>query len=437
VAALLDHAAMGDEQATIVFFPEGAFGPTNNCIGIGDVLRRRGHRVVFVVEESFAGTLETQGFEERLMRLTPPPETEEAPGQFWKDFIRDTAPVFRKSTREQLGEFIAPTFQALIDGARYVDERLREIIGELEPDLIVVAFPALLASGRPWARIVSCNPAEVKDPLVPPPFSGLPSEDRGEWEEYWRAYRGAHREMHKEFSEFCRERGAPALPADDFIHESEWLNMYLYPDEVDYRRGRALGPRWHNLQASVRATDPAWEVPEKLRDGEGPLLYLSLGSLGSADVELMEKLVAELAEAPYRVVVSKGPQATEFELADNMEGAEFLPQTEVLPKVDLVITHGGNNTVTESLYFGKPMVVLPIFWDQHDNAQRLDETGFGVGLDTYRHSGEELTSAIDRLLANQGLRTRLATTSQRLQAARGTERAADLIEATVREAAAD
>ncbi len=72
--------------STIVFFPEGAFGPTNNCVGIGDVLRARGHRVVFILEESFAGTLEAQGFEERLMRLTPPPETEEVPGQFWKEF---------------------------------------------------------------------------------------------------------------------------------------------------------------------------------------------------------------------------------------------------------------------------------------------------------------------------------------------------------------
>jgi MGT family glycosyltransferase len=429
---------MEGNGSTIVFFPEGAFGPTNNCVGIGNVLRRRGHRVVFIVEESFAGTLEAQGFEERLMRLTPPPETEEAPGQFWKDFIRDTAPVFRKSTTEQLAEFIAPTFEALVDGARYVDDRLLEIIEELQPDLViednVVSFPALLASGRPWARIASCNPAEMKDPEVPPTFSGLPSANRSGWEPFREAYREAHRELHASFSEFCVERGAPPPPADDFIHESEWLNLYLYPDEVDYPRARPLGPKWHNLQSSVRETDPAWELPAELREGEGPLLYLSLGSLGSADVELMRKLVAELAEAPYRIVVSKGPQHAEFELAGNMVGEEFLPQTEVLPKVDLVITHGGNNTVTECLHFGKPMVVLPIFWDQHDNAQRIEETGFGARLDTYRHSGEELPGAIDRLLADDSLRARLAATSERLHGARGTERAADLIEATVRDA---
>jgi UDP:flavonoid glycosyltransferase YjiC (YdhE family) len=42
---------------TLVFFPEGAFGPTNNCVGIAAVLRARGHRIVFVIEDSFAGTL--------------------------------------------------------------------------------------------------------------------------------------------------------------------------------------------------------------------------------------------------------------------------------------------------------------------------------------------------------------------------------------------
>ena len=98
---------------TIVFFPEGAYGPTNNCVAIGESLRDRGARVVFVVEESFAGTLEARGFEERLMRLGPASEVEEAPGQFWKDYIRETAPVFRRPTIEQLSGFIEPTFQAL------------------------------------------------------------------------------------------------------------------------------------------------------------------------------------------------------------------------------------------------------------------------------------------------------------------------------------
>ena len=422
-----------DVPLTVVFFPEGAYGPTNNCVGIGDVLRRRGHRVVFIAEESFAGTLEEKGFEERLMRLTSPAEAEEDPGQFWKDFIRDTAPVFRKPTIEQLGGFIAPTFEALCDGARYVDERLVEIIAEVDPDVIVednvVSFPALPASGRPWVRIVSCNPAEVKDPLVPPPFSGYPVADRDSWDAYRAEYARALGPLQRGFDEFCRERGAPPLSELEFIHSSPHLNLWLYPTEVDYRREHALGGLWHNLEASVRSTDSEWTLPESLAEADGPLLYLSLGSLGSADVELMRSLIGSLADSRFRVIVSMGPQHGELELAPNMAGAEFLPQTSILPGVDLVITHGGNNTVTECLHFGKPMVVLPLFWDQYDNAQRIDETGFGARLDTYAHAPAELHAAIERLLADEPLLAQLDAVSRRLRSTPGTERAAELIEA--------
>jgi len=40
--------------------------------------------------------------------------------------------------------------------------------------------------------------------------------------------------MHAEFDAFCRGRGAPPLPDLEFIHESPWLNLYLYPGEADY-----------------------------------------------------------------------------------------------------------------------------------------------------------------------------------------------------------
>jgi MGT family glycosyltransferase len=420
------------EPKTIVFFPEGAFGPTNNCIGIGEVLRRGGHRVVFVVEESFAGTLDEKGFEERLMRLAPPPEVPEEPGQFWKDFIRETAPVFRESTFDQLGDFMAPTWEALLDGARYVDERLVEIFDELQPDAIVednvCAFPAIPASGRPWVRIVSCNPLEIKDPELPPPYSGLPLDDRSSWDEYRREYRRVIDELQAGFSEFCVERGAPPLPEGEMIHSSDWLNLYLYPREIGYPRSLPLGPTWHNLESSVRETDAEWDPPPELADRDGSLIYVSLGSLGSGDVPLMKRLVEALARTPHRYVVSKGPQHSEYELADNMVGEEFLPQVSVLPQADLVITHGGNNTTTESLHFGKPMVVLPIFWDQHDNAQRIDETGFGTRLPTYAFEDGDLSAAIDRLLGDGRLGARLTDVSKRLQATPGNERAAGLIE---------
>jgi MGT family glycosyltransferase len=396
------------------------------------VLQQQGHRVVFIVEESFAGTLEAKGFEERLMRLGPAPEVPEEPGQFWKDFIRDTAPVFRQSTFDQLGSFIAPTWQALLDGARYVDDRLRDILGDLEPDVIVednvCSFPAIPASGRPWVRIVSCNPLEAKDPSLPPPFSGLPADDAEQWASFRSEYAQQIGEMQTSFSDFCRDRGAPPLPDGEMIHESPWLNLTIYPAELDYRRSTPLPATWHNLETSVRATDEEWSPPEHRR----PLIYVSLGSLGSADVRLMRRLVEALASTPYDFVVSKGPQHDQYELAENMTGEEFLPQVSVLPHVDAVITHGGNNTTTECMWHGKPMLVLPIFWDQHDNAQRVHETGFGLRLPTYTFTDEQLDQALGTLLADAALRHRVAAAGERLRSSSGTARAAELIEQLAR-----
>lgn len=427
---------MPGDTRTIVFFPEGAFGPTNNCVGIGNVLRERGHRVVFVVEESFAGTLEARGFEEALMRLSPPPTVPEVPGQFWKDFIRDTAPEFRRPTIEQLGSFLEPTWQALIDGSMYVDDRLREIFDDLRPDAIVqdnvVAFAAVATSGHPWARIVSCNPLELKDDALAPVFSGHPSADRSGWAAFWAEYDRVLGPQVEGFDAWLRERGAPALPGPrDYIWESPYLDLYLYPEEADYSRARPLPPTFHRLDAAVRSVTEAYAEHARLGRG-GALVYLSLGSLGSADVELMRRLIDVLAATPHRYIVSKGPQHELIELADNMVGAEFLPQPAILPQVDLVITHGGNNTVTESWYFGKPMVVLPLFWDQYDNAQRVDELGLGVRLRTYDFDDAELTGAIDRLLADRALADRLGRMAARLRATPGTVRGADLIERLAR-----
>ena len=427
---------MSAERPTVIFFPEGAYGPTNNCIGIGRILRERGVRVVFVVEESFAGTLEAKGFEERLMRLQPPPEKPEEPGQFWKDFIANTAPHFREPTFEQIQTLIRPIWQSLIDGAIYVEPRLREIFAELRPDVIVednvVAFPAVVTAGCPWVRIVSCNPLEIPDPDLPPALSGLPTGDRSQWaawrEEYWRH----HADLHANFDEFVQSNGAPPLPERQFIWESPYLNLYLYPEELDYQRSRPLTPTWHRIDSSVRDTEPPFTIPEQLQ-GEGKLVYVSLGSLGSAEPELMNRLVRLFATTPHRVIISLGPQKGQIDLSDNIWGDEYLPQPSILPLVDAVVTHGGNNTTTECMHFGKPMLVLPLFWDQHDNAQRVQECDAGYRLDSYGFSDDQFYQALDDLLGNEERRQRLQRAAARIQAADGRRKAADLIERLARE----
>jgi len=438
------------EPLTILFMPESAYGPTNNCVGIGDVLRRRGHRVVFAAEASWRGKLAPLGFIEDLVDLAAPADPDGGPedgseeaepegtgdaGQFWKEFIARTAPEFRKPTIEQLDTWIRPVWAELIDGARYCHDQLTEIIARVRPDVIiednVVAFPALMTAGVPFVRIVSCQPLEIKDPALPPAFSGYPAGDQAGWAEFRAEYDRVHRSLWAEFDAWVTEQGAPPLPDLEFIHEGA-AGLYVYPELADYRRARPLGPGWLRLDSSVRETEAAFTVPDDLAGGGGALIYFSLGSLGSADIGLMRRIIGCLADTPHRYIVSKGPLHAEIELAANMWGAEFVPQTSVLPLTDLVITHGGNNTTTEALHFGKPMVVLPLFWDQHDNAQRMDELGLGARLDTYGFADGDLHGAIDRLLGDDALRARLAASAARIQARQGLRTAADLIERTAR-----
>lgn len=424
------------QSLTVLFLPESAHGPTNQCIGIGKVLLDRGHTVVFAAERSWEGKLAPHGFVEALVDLAEPdPDaSEDAAGQFWIDFINETAPEFRKPTIEQLESFVQPTYQALIDGAKYAEPQLRRIIDEHRPDVIVednvVSFPALMTSGAPFVRIVSCNPLEIRGDGVAPVFSGYPAADRSEWGEFLSRFDKTHQATWDDFNRWVQEQGAPALPARDFIHTSPVANLYVFPEELDYLEDRALDQTWHRMDSSVRETDDEWSLPEQWlsRSDDSAVIYLSLGSLGGADIALLQRLIDVLATTPHKVVVSMGPRADEIRLAENMVGSDFVPQTRVIPNADLVITHGGNNTTTESLHFGKPMIVLPLFWDQYDNAQRVHETGYGVRLATYDFTDEELLGAIDRLLGDADLRARAAATGEAIRARDGLRVGATVVE---------
>ena len=111
-----------------------------------------------------------------------------------------------------------------------------------------------------------------------------------------------------------------------------------------------------------------------------------------------------------------------------MVGSQFLPQINIIPQVDLVITHGGNNTTTEAMHYGKPMILLPLFWDQYDNAQRMHELGFGVRLATYAFTDEEMHKALESLLNDEALAKKMRENAAQIQSRDGLGVASALIE---------
>jgi UDP:flavonoid glycosyltransferase YjiC (YdhE family) len=99
----------------------------------------------------------------------------------------------------------------------------------------------------------------------------------------------------------------------------------------------------------------------------------------------------------------------------------------VVAQSSLFIHHGGNNSFCEALYHGVPSLIMPYCWDGHDNAQRAVATGVGRSMHRSAWEPDDLRAAIEALLGDTALRSRLAGISARMKADPGTTRAAQSI----------
>ena len=201
----------------------------------------------------------------------------------------------------------------------------------------------------------------------------------------------------------------------EYIHT--YLNLLLYPEPLQYSRRRALDPeKFVYLDGCVRTESEEYEIPSFAENDDAPLVYFSFGSLGVADVDLIKRMIEVLGKAPYRVLVNVGDYLDQYdEPPGNVHIADWFPQPAVIPQCDVVIQHGGNNSLNETLYFGKAPLVMPFVWDGHDNATRMNDTGHGIGMHRYEWSDDELLSNIEHLRTDASIQARIAKTSQHMQ----------------------
>ena len=421
---------------TIAFFPEGAFGPALNSVGIAQACTEMGHKCVFLTDPGFAGVFEGYGFEERTVNLSEPASPEEM-AQYWQDFINGHIPNFNKTPYEQIDNYVKECWEAIVDTAKWAEKDLPAVLDDLDPDLIcvdnVVLFPAIKKYGVPWIRIISCSENEITDPSIPPHLSGCGEDDHACFETYRNRFNEVISEIHDDFNQFLATCDLPPYEIGEFFEASPFMNLLLYPQPLQFDRSKPLDPAtFQYLEGCVRQEEE-YEIPEFKRCNDEPLIYLSFGSLGSGDTGLIKRMINLLGTLDYRVLVNVGDYQDDYDTPpDNVHIQSWYPQPSVIQQSAAVIHHGGNNSFNECLYFGKPALIMPYVWDGHDNATRVQETGHGLKLHRSNWSDDEFSAALNTLLSDSAMHQRLQHTSARMQAADGRKKAARLIDEIVR-----
>ncbi len=417
---------------TIVFFPEAAFGPALNCVGIAQVLKAAGHRPVFICDKGFKGVFAGYGFEERLVDMSGGMSDEEV-AQFWVNFIAERQPAFKLSPIEQLPEYVIPVWDAIVDSAINAEVDLQKHLSELKPDLIavdnVILFPAIKHANCPWVRIISCSENEVPDPDIPPHLSGCHEDDRDGFEAFENRFLELVKPVHARFNAFLASVNHAAYPLGQFFETSPTLNLLLYPEPLKFKRRHPLDEkRFQYLEGCVRQEAP-YAIPVFGPEfDDKPLIYVSFGSLGAADVELYQRMIKLFGTLPYRFLMNVGDYLKSYvDVPVNVHLESWYPQPSVVPLIDLFIHHGGNNSFNEALYFGKPALIMPFCWDGLDNASRIHDTEFGEQLPRYNWTDTELITTISDLLDDDSMHARLQILSTHMQMQRGTEKAAKLL----------
>ena len=419
------------ESKTFAFFPEAAFGPALNSVGIAQAVTAMGHRAVFLSDPGFVEVYQGYGFEAHPVALSEPMEPE-AMAKFWEDFINGHIPNFRKTPTEQIDTYVRDCWEAIVDSAKWAEKDLPAVLDAIRPDVIavdnVILFPAIKQYGKPWVRVISCSENEIEDDAIPPHLSGMAVGDRAGHAAFRERFNSVIKPLHDDFNAFLKSRGEDPYPLGQFFEASPWLNLLLYPKPVAYDRKDPLDPpRFHYLEGCVR-TEAPYTLPDFAANPDGPLVYISFGSLGAGDTDLLKRLVAAMGRSRFRALVNVGDYRDQYtDVPPNVVLESWFPQPSVLPQVDVVIHHGGNNTFTECLYFGKPAIVMPFVWDGHDNAMRIQETGHGLRAPRYDWTDEDLIARIETCLTDRAMQDRLAATAKHMQAQPGPEKAARLL----------
>ncbi|MEK9169176.1 MAG: macrolide family glycosyltransferase, partial [Patescibacteria group bacterium] len=336
-----------------VFLTIPAFGHINPMLPIMTELVNQGHKVIVYNNPEFKKIITKTGAEFRL-----PPIKIIMPD--FKEF-KDSFKIAERSL--EVTKTFTPT--------------MIEIFKKEKPDCIIHD------SLSPWSKIISQHlkiPAVTLVPSMAINQSVL-LKSKINTEVFFEIISKFKRfiNIYRQFNDVFNKYGIRPPSIIDIFSSKEDLNIVFTSRSIQIEES-SFKSEYKFVGPSIYKRNEQ-SLEKKLFENKSKKIYISLGTIYNDDINFYKTCFNVFGNTGDQIFMSIGKDIKRSDLGkipNNFYVDEYLPQLQILKKANLFLTHGGMNSINESLYYGVPMIVFPQMLEQKANAYRIEELGAGI-----------------------------------------------------------
>ena len=382
----------------IVFFCIPAHGHTNPTLGVVQELVSRGHQVWYYSYHAMRDKIESAG-----ATFVP-----------CEDYDMEQRLLPKDAAR--VGKDLAFSAKILVETTLALDDKVCADMERLKPDCIVADSMAV------WGKAVALK---LGIPFVSSTTTFAFNQysarimKRSVVELFKMAF--SMPKITKQIKRLQR-RGYPVKSILDIIQNDNNTHTVVYTSPQFQPCSETFSDKYAFVGPSIR---PAADRIEKKKD---KLIYISMGTVNNDMMPLYKRCLSALADTDYQVIMSVGDFVSieAFgKLPENISVFSQVDQIAVLQQADVFVSHCGMNSVSESLFFGVPLVMLPQTAEQRGVAERVYQLGAGIKL--IKADRSSIKNAIEEIFADGAYKQKAAEISVGFRHCPGAKGAADKI----------
>lgn len=415
-----DTSYSHQKERTILLCAIDSAGDVNPFIAIGQELRKRGHRVVLCTSQYFESHARRAGLEfiglgtaEDYLLIIEDPKLWE-PETGFKVFAERVILPILQPAYDAIKEFDPAQTLLVAQGSVFAAHIAHEKFKF--PFVTIQLQPAAFRSVYEFPMLPSWMPRTLKRFLINASDHFV-----------------IDRALAPEINRFRKEQSLPPVKHifGDWMH-SPLATIGLFPDwfaspQPDWPpQTRLTGFIFHDKR------DDNEQLPQAVLDfldaGDPPIVFTPGTAMKHGEQFFEASIQACQMLGRRGMLLTQHKDQLPSTLPEGIRHFEYLPFSLVLPRVAVLVHHGGIGTIAQALAAGIPQIIRPMTHDQPDNAARVQLLGTGVSISPKEYAAQNVSERLNGLLSSSDVSARGREYAQRIDPQQSLQETCDLIE---------